>query len=185
MRYLTTDGEWVEFTWRTPFNYNTDQASLETGLACTDKSLTQQSQAKEADINTIVRNFGVTGQLPVVPLPPSLEDFGEIFDLQSALDVLNQAKHSFGLLPADVRDAFHNDPHRFVSQVDSMLADTDVQRREQNLAVMRAWGIALPPGPKVDQTQLGDILAAIKAQGTQGASPAPGTPGAAPGGAAT
>lgn len=164
----TRDGEIIQdpAIFKTPYNHDTDYESLTTSLACADPSLAQQHQAKEADINQIVKNFGVTGMLPVVPLPPTLEDFGEIFDLQSALDVLNQAKHSFGLLPAEVRDAFHNDPHRFVSQVDDMLADSNEQRREQNLTILRAMGLAVTPGPKADATTLGDVLKAIKEAGT-------------------
>ena len=49
---------------RTPYNYDVDEVSAETGLACFDESLTQQQFKEESDINEIVRRFGLTGQTP-------------------------------------------------------------------------------------------------------------------------
>ena len=40
-----------------------DEASVEAGLECKDDSLAVQSQRDEADINTIVRRFGLSGEL--------------------------------------------------------------------------------------------------------------------------
>ena len=46
--------------------YDADAVSEETGLQCNDISKTRQADAKDADINNIVRSFGVTGTLPVL-----------------------------------------------------------------------------------------------------------------------
>lgn len=165
MKILNTDtGEFIDFEWRTPYNHDTTAAAQLSGVENKEPSLTQQHQAEEADINTIVRNFGVTGQIPVVPLPPAIDEFADTFDFQSAMNLINEAKHSFSQLNADVREAFRNDPSYFVGTIDSMLNDTDKERREKNLQALRAMGLAVEPGPKADTTTLGDVLAAIKAQ---------------------
>lgn len=147
---------------KTPYNHDTNEESDKYALTCRDASMTQQSQAEEADINTIVRRFGITGHLPNIPLPPLLADFDEVFDFQTAMNTANLAKQSFMQLPADVRDAFRNDPHRFVSTIDNMLNVQDPAQREENLTVLRAMGLAVTPGPAVDKTTLADVIAAIK-----------------------
>jgi len=50
------------------------------GLPDTGPSLTVQSQKEEADINTIVRNFGVTGKVPVGVRTPTYGDFDGVDD---------------------------------------------------------------------------------------------------------
>ena len=51
---------------RSPYNYDMSAVSDETGLCCEDESLAIQSAKEDADINTIVRRFGLTGELPSV-----------------------------------------------------------------------------------------------------------------------
>lgn len=97
-----------------PFNYDQGDVSKKTGLECKDKSLTLQSQAAEADINTILKRFGVTGQLPMPERLPVFQDFAEIFDFRTALDQVREAQRLFMQVPADVRGRFQNDPQRFV-----------------------------------------------------------------------
>lgn len=101
---------------RSPYNYDRNQASDESGLVCPeDDRKTQQHQAEEADINVIVKRFGVTGQLPVRNLlPPLLEEFTEIFDFHTAQQRIREATEAFNALPADVRLRFSNDPGLFV-----------------------------------------------------------------------
>lgn len=100
---------------RTPYNYDVDAVSNETGLDCSDSpSLAKQSFADECDINTIVRNFGLTGQLPDPVRPPQYGDFEGIFDYQTALNAVIAADAAFMEMNADVRARFHNDPALFV-----------------------------------------------------------------------
>lgn len=122
---------------KTPHNHNTSLESSRTGYLETMETKTQQHQADEADINTIVKRFNVTGQLPQIPLPPRLEEFGEIFDFQTAMNTLHAAKESFAKLPAEVRSSFNNDPHGFVSYVDAALEAGDLDQ-------LRKWGLAVP-----------------------------------------
>ena len=55
---------------RTPYNYDRDAASNESGLACEEPSLAQQHFKDECDINNILRQFNITGLLPESPLSP-------------------------------------------------------------------------------------------------------------------
>ena len=52
---------------RTPYNYDLDAASNESGLACEEPSLAQQHYKDECDINTILQKFNITGLLPESP----------------------------------------------------------------------------------------------------------------------
>lgn len=146
-KVVTADGEIKDATiwestsyFKTPYNHDTDAESVRTGLECKDPSKAQQHQAEEADINAIVRRFGVTGMLPQIPMPPALEDFGEIFDYQSAMNTLAAAKASFAQLPAEVRATFQNDPHAFVAYTDAAVEAGDLEQ-------LRKWGLALPASP--------------------------------------
>jgi len=100
--------------------------------------MTQQHGKEEADINTIVNRFLKTGLLPQVPLPPSYQNFGDVFDFQSAMDTIKQANDSFLALPANVRARFQNDPAIFVAYVDHCLETGDLKPLEEmHLAVPR------------------------------------------------
>lgn len=122
----------------TPYNYDAAKVSDETGLKCLDVSLTDQSMADEADINTIVKRFGLTGQLPSNVRVPLFEDFDEVFDYRTALEAIRQSEASFRTMPADVRARFQNDPGLFV---DFCTAVKDGQLA--NLEEMRKLGLAV------------------------------------------
>ena len=70
---------------RALYGYDVKEASDATALTCADPSLAVQSQKDEADINTIVRNFGLTGKLPANIRPATYGDFTGVDDYQSAL----------------------------------------------------------------------------------------------------
>lgn len=128
------------------FNYDADEVSRETGLECKDASLAQQSQAKEADINEIVRRFGLTGQLPQNVRAPILADFREtVFDFQTAQNAIAMANQSFMALPADVRAEFNNDPQRFVE----FCSDADNLPRLKKLGLTRPdLDVSISPKPE-------------------------------------
>lgn len=119
---------------RTPYNYDTEEASTASGLKCEDKSLAQQHLADEVNINTIVRTFTRTGQLPQHNLPPLAEDFNQVTSFQHAMDLVVEARESFQQMPAEVRNRFQNDPARFVDFC------SDPENKEE----MRKWGLYSP-----------------------------------------
>lgn len=99
---------------RNPYNYDRNAAGDESGLKCEDESLTKQSFAEEADINTIVKRFHLTGELPQGVGAPTYEDFEGIFDFHSAMNAIARARESFDMLPPLVRARFENSPEAFV-----------------------------------------------------------------------
>lgn len=113
-----------------------------TGVECLDDSLTVQSDAKDADINTIVERFGLTGMMPQNVRVPLEEDFTEVFDFRSAMEAMRTAEESFAQLPARVRLRFNNDPAAFV---DFCVAEKDGVL--VNLEEMRKLGLAVPAAP--------------------------------------
>lgn len=104
---------------RSPYNYNVDAASEAAGLACEEPSLTQQHFADECDINTILRRFNITGQLPEAPLSPRYGDFSGIGDYHSCLNAVLLATEQFEALPAAIRARFGNDPAELIEFLDN------------------------------------------------------------------
>lgn len=126
-------GEIVLPMLRTPYNYDADAVSRETGLACADPTRAQQQFKEDSDINTIVKRFGLTGQLPDNVRVPVEGDFSNVTDYQSAMNVVRRAQESFMEMPADVRERFGNDPGKFVAFVND----------KNNLDEARKLGIAV------------------------------------------
>lgn len=104
---------------RTAYNYNTNAATNESGLACEEPSLAQQHFKDECDINNILRQFNVTGLLPESPLSPRYGDFTGVVDYQSALNAVIAAEDGFMALPAEIRARFENDPENLINFLDN------------------------------------------------------------------
>lgn len=104
---------------RSNYNYDTDAASNESGLACEELSLTQQHFKDECDINNILRQFNITGMLPQSPLSPRYGDFSGIGDYHTALNRVYAAQDEFEALPAQIRARFDNDPANLIEFLDN------------------------------------------------------------------
>lgn len=100
---------------RVPGRYDVDAASRASALICPEPTRAQQQFKDEVDINTIARNFGITGRLPENVRMPSFGDFSDVDDYQSALNAARRASHSFMQMSAEVRARFQNDPQRFLA----------------------------------------------------------------------
>lgn len=135
---------------RAQFNYDQDAASDEAGLLCEDKSLAQQHQKDEADINTIVRRFGLTGELPSGIRMPTYGDFTVVTDYQTALNAVKAAEASFMAMPAHIRMKFDNSPEKFVDFC-SNPANLEAAI-ELGLAVKKETGEAGAGTPATDTT---------------------------------
>ncbi|MEO5351179.1 MAG: hypothetical protein H7836_16280 [Magnetococcus sp. YQC-3] len=96
-------------------NYDVDQASVDNGLACCDDSLAVQSAEEESNINTIVRRFGLTGELPNDLRMPISGDFSGVPDFHAAMNMVRSAQEEFLRVPADIRARFSNDPQQLMS----------------------------------------------------------------------
>lgn len=126
---------------RTPYNYDMNAASDESALHCTDESLTIQSAADDADINTIVRRFGLTGELPGDLKMPQSGDFTGVGDFHSAMNLVREAHEEFLRVPAEVRAKFHNDPQEFMD----FLGDPDNRAAADKMGLLAA--MPKPPEP--------------------------------------
>jgi len=104
----------VKMRVRNPITFDFDENSVNTAIIFTEPSLAQQSFKDECDINNILRQFNVTGELPISSVQPQYGDFSGITDYQSALNAVMEAQDSFLALPAKIRAKFDNDPALFV-----------------------------------------------------------------------
>ena len=139
---------------RTPYNYDVDKASDESGLKCEDASLTQQHLAQECDINYIVEQFGVTGQLPPAPAhTPTYGDFTGIGDYRQALEAVMAADEAFMALPAKIRERFDNDPALFVDFCSSTDPADRSEAIELGLIPPPAKPDGVIPSPEVVKTE--------------------------------
>lgn len=101
----------------------------------TEDSLTNQSDAQEADINILVKKFGITGQLPqITGLQPLYGDFTSAEDYRTSLDRINAAKDAFNRIPAHIRKEFDNNPAKFIQFASD----------EKNIEKLREWKLATP-----------------------------------------
>lgn len=116
---------------KNPITYDRDKNSDLAKFVFVKPSRTQQSFKSECDINNILRQFNVTGQLPTGSVQPQYGDFSGITDYQSALNAVMAAQDSFLALPAKVRARFDNDPALFV----------DFASNEANRDEMKALGL--------------------------------------------
>lgn len=98
------------------------------GTVNNEESKTIQSGKDDADINVMMRRFGVTGMIPQVPVPPTYKEFSEVFDYQSAMNLVLAGQKSFMALNADVRERFNNDPAKFLAFVENTANDDELRK---------------------------------------------------------
>lgn len=163
---------------RTPFNYNTHDASLAAATTCNDPSLTDQSFKEEVDINNIMERVKQGAQLPV-PLP---EHFGDAFDVPTLLEArmkIAENNATFWNLPARIREEFMNDPSRWEVQVQKDIEAGDLDHLEEMGIDTSKIRTALEAMQDYDKAE----AAKMPKTTPEGGSPAPKGAPAGPGGA--
>lgn len=130
---------------RTPASYDPDEVSLETGVRCVGEGLTVQAEVVNTDINSLVKRFGISRELPVPAAGPAeFGDFSQVVDFQTAMNQVVLAKESFMSLPPKVRERFRNDPGELWSWLH------DAENADRNLEEAYNLGlIARPPAAPV------------------------------------
>lgn len=137
---------------RTPYNYDMDKASDESGISFVGQESTVQQQfAEEVDINTIVRRFGLTGEVPDDYRAAQSGDFTNVVDYQSALNAVRAADEAFLELPGELRARFNNDPQALLEFV------SDGRNRDE---AVKLGLVQLPPEKPRDVVTAVDELAA-------------------------
>lgn len=124
----------ITVVYRRPNQYDVRAASDEAAIppGGHGESLTVQAHAEDADINVMMRRFGVTGRLPENVRVPQYADFSEVSDFRSALHSVMEAQDNFMQLDAAVRQRFSNDPQLFL----------DFCSDPANLPELRKMGLA-------------------------------------------
>lgn len=147
---------------RHAYNYDVDEVSVETGLRCEDVSLAKQEFKEECDINTIIERFGLGYEPPSGVKVPLMEDFSDVYDLQSALNLVNEARETFMMMPAELRSRFGNDPHAFVNFCSERKADGSLA----NLPELRKFGLVPPEEVVLEPAPVRVEVVAAKPAGT-------------------
>jgi phage internal scaffolding protein len=129
---------------RSMYNYDTDAASNESGLACEEPTLAQQHYKEESDINTILQKFSITGILPEAPLSPRYGDFSGISDYHTALNRVIAAQDEFEALPAQIRARFDNDPSKLIE----FLEDETNRPEAEELGLVEKGAAEVVEAPK-------------------------------------
>lgn len=126
-------------------------------ISCEGPSIVQKHQAAETDINVIVERFKVTGMAPQRLEALNLGAFDDIFDYRTAMDAVVAADRAFGLVPAEIRSRFNNDPQRFAEfctnpeNTDELIrlklasARPKVEPVIQKVEVVNGPGSSIPP----------------------------------------
>lgn len=101
----------TRFTYRHQYDEAADAIErANTDIGDLGPSLTQQHFTADADLNEIVRRYGVTdGAIPPAPQDPSAYgDFTDVPTFRQAMDNVAEAKNRFMSLPAALRAKFNN-----------------------------------------------------------------------------
>lgn len=93
-----------------------DSLAVDTG----SESPVQQQFKDEVDVNTIVRRFGITREMPSGRSGGVYGDFSGITDFESATAAVQRARDGFMALSPEVRERFGNDPGEYLEYVSSL-----------------------------------------------------------------
>lgn len=81
-----------------------------------DKGLTKQADAKDCDINLLMKRFERTGTLPdMIVRDGHYGDYSDVPTLQEAFAIAAHAQEQFDNLDAPIRNRFDNDPLKFAA----------------------------------------------------------------------
>lgn len=127
---------------RSPYNYDRRAAGRASAVYCeADEDMAKQEFKEESDINTILRRFNVTGQLPQNVRQPTYGDFTGITNFQDALEAINMARDAFMQMPAEIRRRFDNDPGSFVDFFEDPRNEAEARR----LGLVRPEAVVVQP----------------------------------------
>lgn len=101
-----------------PFTIDLDSHSNAHGSVNNEPSMTKQADVEQSDINYIVRQFGITNELPFGRQVPVYDDFLDApTDYHAAMNFIREADSVFMDFPAEIRARFENDAGAFLDFV--------------------------------------------------------------------
>lgn len=89
-----------------------------TGEWTTPQRRVKQSHVDECDINNILKQYSVTGQIKHISAKAAMGQYLDLpgeMDFQISLNIIKDAEQAFGSLPSKVRDRFGNDAAQFLA----------------------------------------------------------------------
>lgn len=125
-------------------------ARANTRITFDDPSKTQQHFAKDADLNTIAKRYGITdGAIPPMALNPEyFGDFTDAGDFRDHLDRVKDALDRFNALPANLRSQFNNDP----VQLHDWVMDPTNTDEAVTMGLLQKQSVTPPKTPQRDPT---------------------------------
>lgn len=90
---------------------------VKTGELIRPPSRTKQQFVAECDINNILKQYKLTGQVRHISAKAAMGTYTDLpdpIDFQDAMNMVIRAEDSFATLPAHVRDRFGNSPEQFL-----------------------------------------------------------------------
>lgn len=101
----------VRFEFRQQYDDERDAYERElTDVDTGSESPVQQQFTEDADINVLVRRYGINDGVPPMAMDPRFYgDLGEVPDLGTALRLVRDAQEKFMALPVALRNRFQND----------------------------------------------------------------------------
>lgn len=97
--------------------YTGELVNPQTGEIYKPVPRTKQSFVAECDINNILKQYKLTGQIRHISAKAAMgayQDLPEPLDFQQALNTVLEAQKSFSTLPSHIRARFDNDPASFL-----------------------------------------------------------------------
>lgn len=121
---------------RTPYNYDRDQVSKNTAVIFEDETLTQQNFKDDADLNIMIRKYGV---LPVQEVNWDEFDSSVIpSDYHQLQNQLIEADQAFMGLPAELRSQVDNDPAKLLALISQQEAEAKAAAKAAEKAAKEA-----------------------------------------------
>lgn len=112
---------------RTPYNYDREEVSKNTALVFNDETLTQQNFKDDADLNIMIRKYGV---LPVQEVNWNEFDSSVIpQDYHELQNMMLEADQAFMSLPAEIRNEVNNDPAELLAMISQREAEAKAQAK--------------------------------------------------------
>lgn len=116
-------------------SYDSAVVSDETATETGPDSVVQQQFLDDADINVIMRRYGMTSAMPSGVAGGVYGDFTGITDYESAVAAIERAQEGFMKLPPEVRERFDNDPAQVIRMAESLDVDGFVEAMTPRPAV--------------------------------------------------
>jgi hypothetical protein len=95
---------------------------LSRGALVFDKpSRTKQSFKDQCDVNKLMARYVRTGTIAqVMSATPRYEDFSNVDDYKTAMDMLRETERNFNQLSPEIRDEFDNNPQELLELVEAV-----------------------------------------------------------------